>query len=129
MRFCFARKKSLLYRPCEIKDLEGYKDFEVLILAEEVNNGKMMILSDIYSPNGGVEPSSGTNTALIVIIIVLAIVCIAGGIAVFIYVRKLKNKPKGAIVSQPTDDTDIEGAESGQKLVESMAQSVAVEHQ
>ena len=112
-----------------IKDLEGYEDFEALILAEEVNNGKMMILSDIYSPNGGDEPSSGTNTALIVIIIVLAIVCVAGGIAVFIYVRKLKNKPKGAIVSQPTDDTDIEGAESGQKLVESMAQSVAVEHQ
>ena len=113
-----------------IKELEGYEDFEALILAEEVNNGKMMILSEVYSPNSGEEPTSDKgNTALIIIIIVLAIVCIAGGIAVFFYIRKLKNKPKGAIVSQPTDVNDIEEQESGQKLVESMAQSVAVEHQ
>ena len=113
-------------------DLEGYEDFETLILAEEIDNGKMVILSDIFSPKGNENKDADkkkTRNALIVIIIVLAIVCVAGGIAVFIYVRKLKNKPKGAIVSQPTDDTDIEGAESGQKLVESMAQSVAVEHQ
>ena len=112
----------------KIPELKGYEDFEVLILAEEKNNGKMMILSEVYSPYVD-DSSSGTNTTLIVIIVVLSIVCIAGGIAVFIYVRKLKNKPKGAIVSQPSDVTDIEGAESGQKLVESMAQSVAVEHQ
>jgi hypothetical protein len=114
-----------------IKELEGYEDFEALILAEEVNNGKMMILSEVYSPKSGEEDSGSDkgNTALIIIIIVLAIVCIAGGIAVFFYIRKLKNKPKGAIVSQPTDVNDIEEQESGQKLVESMAQSVAVEHQ
>ena len=105
-------------------------------MAEEKTNGKMLILSDIFIPNndsdgsdGGDSGGSGSRTALIIIIIVLAIVCVAGAIAVVYYVRKLKNKPKGAIVSKPTDVGDIDGAESGQKLVESMSQSVAAEHQ
>ena len=120
----------------QIPELKGYEDFGLIILAEEKTNGKMLILSDIFIPNndsdgsdGGDSGGSGSRTALIIIIIVLAIVCVAGAIAVVYYVRKLKNKPKGAIVSKPTDVGDIDGAESGQKLVESMSQSVAAEHQ
>ena len=33
-------------------DLEGYKDFETLILAEEINSGKMVFLCDIFSITG-----------------------------------------------------------------------------
>ena len=109
-------------------DLEDYKDFEVLILAQETNNGKMMILSDIYSPNDNSD-GSGTRTALIIIIIVLVLVCITGGIAIFLYLRKLKSRPVGAVASKPTDIADIDSAEAGQKLVESMSQSVVAEHQ
>jgi hypothetical protein len=115
----------------KIPELKGYEDFGLIILAEEKNNGKMLILSDIFIPNNsdGGSGGSGSRTALIIIIIVLAIVCVAGAIAVVYYIRKLKNKPQGAIVSKPTDVGDIESAESGQKLVESMSQSVAAEHQ
>lgn len=109
-------------------DLEDYKDFEVLILAQETSNGKMMILSDIYSPNDNSD-GSGTRTALIIIIIVLVLVCITGGIAIFLYLRKLKSRPVGAVASKPTDIADIDSAEAGQKLVESMSQSVVAEHQ
>ena len=45
-------------------DLKGYEDFEVLILAEEINNGKMMLLSEIYSPTkASTEEQKKTKTA------------------------------------------------------------------
>jgi hypothetical protein len=126
--YVISSAEEVSYKMDFSKDLKGYEDFEVLILAKETNNGKMMILSDIYSPNDN-PGGSGTRIALIVIIIVLVLVCITGGVAIFFYLRKLKNKPAGAVASKPTDIGDIDSAEAGQKLVESMAQSVAVEHQ
>ena len=111
-------------------DLKGYEDFEVLILAEEINNGKMMLLSEIYSPTkASTEEQKKTKTALIVIIVILGVVFIAGGIIFYLYLRRLKSKSKGDLVGKTTGMDDIEGATAGQKLVESMAQSQAVEHQ
>ena len=43
--------------------------------------------------------------------------------------RRIKNRPKGAFDSKPTDMGEIDSADAGQKLVESMAQSQAAEKQ
>ena len=110
-------------------DLEGYEDFETLILAEEIDNGKMVILSDIFSPKGNENKDSDkkkTRNALIVIIIILAVVCIGGGIGVYAYLRKLKNRPRGALIAKRTDSNDVDGMEND-KLVESMSRSQANE--
>ena len=109
--------------------LKGYENFEILILAEEINNGKMMILSEIYSPNENDGKEETTNTALIVVIIILSLVLVIGGIILFLYLRRIKNIPKGAFDSKPTDMGEIDSADAGQKLVESMAQSQAAEKQ
>ena len=110
--------------------LKGYEDFEVLILAEEINNGKMMILSEVYSPSkGDNNEGSGNKTALIIVIIVLALVCVIGGIAFYLYLRRLKNRPKAPIMAKPTGMADIDSAETGQNLIESMSQSQAAEKQ
>ena len=54
---------------------------------------------------------------------------VIGGIVLFIYLRKIKNRPKGAFDSKPTGMEEIDSADAGQKLVESMAQSQAAEKQ
>ena len=110
-------------------DLEGYKDFETLILAEEIDNGKMVILSDIFSPKGNENKDADkkkTRNALIVIIIILAVVCIGGGIGVYAYLRKLKNRPRGALIAKRTESNDVDSMEND-KLVESMSRNQANE--
>jgi hypothetical protein len=110
-------------------DLEGYEDFETLILAEEIDNGKMVILSDIFSPKGNENKDADkkkTRNALIVIIIILAVVCIGGGIGVYAYLRKLKNRPRGALIAKRTESNDVDSMEND-KLVESMSRSQANE--
>ena len=104
-------------------ELDGYEDFEVLILAEELNNGKMMILSEVFSPKETDSTSKKTRTTLIVVIIILAVVCVVGGVAFFLYLRKLKNRPRSVIRSKPTDITDIESANTGEKMLDRMTQS------
>ena len=91
----------------------------------------MMILSDVYSPSEDSDNSGeeGTRTTLIIIIVVLAVILIAGGVFIFFYIRIIKNKPRGAILSKPTDFTDIQDANPGEKILDSMAQSQAVENQ
>ena len=56
-------------------------------------------------------------------------ILIAGGVFIFFYIRIIKNKPRGAILSKPTDFTDIQDANPGEKILDSMAQSQAVENQ
>ncbi|MBO6244399.1 MAG: hypothetical protein J6O41_07580 [Clostridia bacterium] len=110
--------------------LKGYENFEVLILAEEINNGKMMILSEVYSPSESDNNEEGkTRTTLIIVIIVLALVCVIGGISFYLYLRKLKNRSKRAIVAKHTGMDAINSSGAGEKLVESMSQSQAAEKQ
>ena len=110
--------------------LKGYELFDVLILAEEINNGKMMILSEVYTnqPSKSGEDKK-TRNALIIVIVILIVVCITGGVLVYLYLKKLKNRPRGAIISKPTGFDDIDSANAGEKLVESMAKSQALENQ
>ena len=111
------------------KELEDFKEFDALVLAEETGYGKMMILSDIFTSDKDKSDDSSakqTRTALIVVIIVLSVICILGGVAVFLYLRKLKSQPRRAIIAKPTDFSDIEGTDQ-EKLVESMSKSVSME--
>ena len=110
--------------------LKGYEDFEVLILAEEINNGKMMILSDVYSPSeGDGNGGDGNRMALIIVIIALTLVFVLGGIWFYLYLRRLKNRKKVPLMAKPTGMAEIDGTDAGQKLVESMSQSQAAEKQ
>ena len=106
-------------------DLIDYKSFDVFVLAEQVNNGKLMILSDIYAHTIIVEESS--NTTLVIILVVLAVLLVCGGIFIFICLRRIKNRPmEKQIVAKPTNLEDIQGTSKGEKMLDSMAQSQAV---
>ena len=72
--------------------LKGYESFDVLVLAEGVNNGKLMILSEIFSHNVIYEEGS-SNLALIIVIIILAVLLVFGGISFFIYFKNFRKKP------------------------------------
>ena len=106
----------------KIPELEGNKSLELLILAEEINNGKMMILSDIYVPDPNSDSdkkddsdsSSKKKTTIIVVSVVVPVVCIAAGIIIFFCIRR-RNRTKGS------DIENINNTETGQKLVESEA--------
>jgi hypothetical protein len=96
----------------KLPELVDYKSFDVLVLAEQVNNGKLMILSSILSHTIIVEESS--NTVLVVVLVVLAILLVLGGIFIFICLRKIKNKPmEKAIIAKPTNLDDIQGTNKG----------------
>jgi len=112
-----------------IPDLgEDYKDFDVIILAEQVNRGKLTILSAVYNSNGETydgqtddEPKDSNNTGLIVLIVILSVVIIDGGIFAFIIYRKYKSKGEIDPKKKETSMALITGA-SKDKLVESQAQ-------
>ena len=108
---------------------EDYKDFDVIILAEQVNKGQLTILSAVYDSNGETydgptdddEPKGSNNTGLIVLIVILSVVIIAGGIFAFIIYKKYKGKGEIDPKKKETSMALITGA-SKDKLVESQAQ-------
>ena len=85
----------------------------------------MMILSEIFSTTS-VKKSS--TSALIIVAVVLSVICIVGGVSLFLYLRKLKNRPRGAIISKPSDLTDIENIKSDNLINNSMSESRASEN-
>ena len=113
-------------------ELKGYENFDLLVLAQEKNNGKFMVLSNIYSGtiNSGSGEGSSSNLVLIVIIVILAIILVVGGVFLFICLRNYKNKPmENIIIAKPTNLDDIQSANKGEKMLDSMAQSQAYENQ
>ena len=65
-----------------------------MILAEQINNGKMMFLSNVLQGRAKAdEEENTTRTWLIVIIVVLTVLLIGGGIFLFICLKRYKNKP------------------------------------
>ena len=90
----------------------------------------MMILSDVLSIGAKVEVKNSQRTLLIIIVIILSVILVAGGIFVFLYVRKLKSSPRDKIIgAKQTDIDDIESANAGEKMIESMRESQAYESQ
>ena len=110
---------------------EEYKYFDVIILAEQVNLGKMTILSPVFDSEGKKsedipeEPdedgSESSNTGLIILIVILSVIIIAGAIFAFIIYKKYT--AKGA-VSEKNKETSMALIKStkNEKLVESQAQ-------
>jgi hypothetical protein len=108
-------------------DLVGVTDFDVIVVAQQLNNGKMVFLSPVYNSNGessdddekggNPEPS---NMGLIIIIVILSAVILGGGIAAFFIIRKYKSK--GVIVADgKATSMAMLGATKNEKLVESQA--------
>ena len=76
------------------KVLKDYTKFDILILAEQVNNGKLMILSDLYQGEKKKKSSSSSsNLVLVIVIVILTVLLVAGGITAFILLRRYKLKP------------------------------------
>lgn len=123
--------------------LKGYEDsFDVLILAEQINKGKLVFLSKVLQyekkekgdgegsdGEGEGEGGDGSNTALIIIICVLVIIILSGGLFIFFYLRKTKKKVNETktFYGQTTNLSDIDKANQGDKLINSMAESQASE--
>ena len=107
--------------------LKGYDHFDAIVLAKEINNGELMILSNILTSHTEDEKSS-SNIVLVSVLVGLAVILIIGGIVIFLCLRKLKNRPmENAIIAKPTNLDDIQNANNEKML--SMAESQAVEKQ
>ena len=106
---------------------EEYESFDVLVLAEEFENGKLMVLSNVYQYDKNADDGT-TSTALVIILILLAIILLVGAALIYICLRRLQNKPmENVIVAKPTNLDDISSANKGEKMLESMANSQASE--
>ena len=105
---------------------KDYEDFDVVIIAEQTNKGKVTVMSPVYDSNGNSnqggsdDDDGGSNTGLIVLIIILSVVIIAGAILAFIIYRQYKSK---GVVTQKNKETSMALINSAKndKLVESQA--------
>ena len=79
-------------------NFEGVEEFDILVLAKQINNGKLIITSDVLQITANIEKESksnteSSNTELIIIIVVLTVILICGGIIIFICLKRYKNQP------------------------------------
>ena len=104
---------------------KDYEDFDVVIIAEQTNKGKVTVMSPVYDSNGNSnidedDDNGGSNVGLIVLIIILSVVIIAGAILAFVIYRKYKSQ---GVVSQKNKETSMAliNSTKNDKLVESQA--------
>ena len=101
-------------------ELKEYEEFDVLVVAEQVGNGKLTILSPVYNSDGeSYDPSgdgqnyneSGSNIGLIIVIIVLVVCLIAGGVVFFVMFKKIKKKGQvqSTVQAKATSLAEISG--------------------
>jgi hypothetical protein len=112
-------------------ELQGYDEFDVIIVAEQLNNGKLTILSPVYNSNGessdgeggeSIEPANeSSNTGLIILIVILSLALVGGGIAAFIIFYQYKKKGQVTSGNKATSLALIK-SQQNEKLVESQAQ-------
>ena len=102
----------------ELVNYQG--NFEVIIVAEQVNSGKLTILSEVYNPNKTTKVEEESNNGLIILIVILSVVIIAGAIASYFIIKKYKSK---GTVSEDNKATSMAMLSStkDEKLVESQA--------
>ena len=110
-------------------ELKEYYDFDVIIVAEQVNKGKFTLLSAVYDSNGNTydgnednnsDNQSGNRTGLIVLIVILSIVLVGGCIAAIILYCKFKSEGKVKSNNKETSMAMIKSAQND-KLIESQA--------
>ena len=99
----------------KIKDLES---FDMIILAEQTDNGRLMILSEVLQAEA--SGTSTSRTVLVVVISVLAVVLIAGGIGVYFFLKKYKSRPNSKrIDAKQTSLADVDNP--NEKMIMSTA--------
>ena len=103
-------------------DLVGLTDFDAIIVAQQLSNGKLVFLSPVYStkesPSDEPDNPSSSKTGLIVIIVVLSVVVVGGGIGAFFIIKKYRSK--GVIVADgKATSMAMIGGTKNEKLVES----------
>jgi len=113
-------------------DLIECKEFDVIIVAEQIDLGKLTILSAVYNSKGeysdgesnnnnkGKEDEPSSNTGLIVIIVILSIFIVGGGIVAFFIIRKYKSKGMISTDGKATSMAML-GNNQSDKLLESQA--------
>ena len=101
--------------------LKGYENFDILVVAEQINNGKLVFLSDILS-SYSTAGSNGSNVGFIVIIVILCVVLVVGGALAIIFLRKYKGdgSMKNVIDAKATSLADL-NASPNEKLIASQA--------
>ena len=75
------------------KNFKDVKEFDIMVLARQINNGKLIITSDVLQIKANIEPETKSNTELIIIIVVLTVILVCGGIIIFICLKRYKNQP------------------------------------
>jgi hypothetical protein len=112
-----------------------FEIFDILIVAEETNQGKLTIMSDVYdstgkkyeptpSPTPSPDSENHSNIGLIVVIVILSVVLVGGTIFTIILYIKYKNTSEIKTQGKATSLALITGTE-GNKLVESQANEVS----
>ena len=117
---------------------KDYEEFDCIIVAEQINNGKLTLLSPVTDSKGNSpdeepesdtiepdtsdkEPESKSNTGLIILIVILSVVIIAGAIFAFIVYRRYKSQGEISKTKKETSMALINSAQKD-KLIESQAQ-------
>ena len=101
------------------KALKGYEKFDIFILAEGTNNGKIMVISKVYQFYAK-DKDSSSNTILVTILIVLEILLVAGGITAFVLLRRYKLKPdREKLDAKETSLADVDN--KNEKMITSTA--------
>ena len=130
----------------EIDDLvmsQDIKDIDMVIIAEQLNLGKLIIMSNVFDSNNekpnpippsppGPNPdennndkknegTNNNNVGLIVLIVILSVAIIAGAIFAFFIYRKYKGKGETTKKNKETSMALIKSTKND-KLIESQAQ-------
>ena len=113
-------------------ELTDCKEFDVIVLAEQTNYGKLSVLSPVYNSRGeysddeskstdGDKPGEGSsNIGLIIVVVILSVILIGGGVAAFFIIRKYKSK--GVVITNgKATSMAMLGSTQSDKLVESQA--------
>jgi hypothetical protein len=111
-------------------ELADLSDFDAIIVAQQINNGKLIFLSPVFSTkeeapdSGSTSPDddkgSKISTGLIIIIVALSVVLVGGGIAAYFIIRKYRSK--GVVVADgKATSMAMLGSTKNEKLVESQA--------
>ena len=120
-----------------------YKDIDMVIIAEQLNLGKLIIMSNVFDSNNekpnpippsppGPNPdennndkknegTNNNNVGLIVLIVILSVAIIAGAIFAFFIYRKYKGKGETTKKNKETSMALIKSTKND-KLIESQAQ-------
>ncbi len=104
-----------------------YKDFDIIIVAEQTGNGKLTVLSNVFdSNNKKPDPDPGqeetpSNTGLVVVIVILVIAILIGALFALRVYKKYKSRGEMSKKNKETSMALITGTKND-KLIQSQAQ-------